>query len=136
MIVQVTPDQAAKMWGALAPLFERVTCHTNGCYEPTDVLREILNGQQTLWVSWREETGVLEAAMTTAIITYPRRRTCKVIYIAGEHMNRWRDEFIEVVERYAREHGATAMEGGFRRGWARIAGYQETGVSLFKELST
>ena len=63
MIVQVTPDHAALMWGALHPLFERVTRHTNGCYEPADVLREILNGQQTLWVAWDQERNVVDAAI-------------------------------------------------------------------------
>lgn len=123
------------MWSSIEPLFKRVTDETNGCYAPADVLLEILKGDQSLWVSWDEERQSIDAVMTMAIVNYPRRKTCKVIYISGSNMRAWRKEFMEISERYARDMGATAMEGGFRRGWAKVAGYRETGVSLFKELA-
>lgn len=136
MIVQVTPDHAAAMWGALAPLFERVTRHTNGCYEPADVLREILNGTQTLWVAWDEKRNALDAAMTTSLATYPRRKACRVLYISGGNMKAWLGEFIETVERYARDNGATLLEGFFRPGWARVwPGSRTCGVNLVKDLA-
>lgn len=135
MIVVVRPDEAAKYWHVFEPMFATVTKQTHGCYEPTDVLREILNGQQVMWAAWDKERGAIDAVMTTSIVNHPRRRTCRVIYVVGERMSEWLDEFKEKVEKYAIEQGATALEGAFRRGWARVwEGAEDAGAMLFKEL--
>lgn len=136
MIVQVPPDLAIELWPQLAPMFARVTKHTRGCYEPVDILKEVIAGQQVLWVAWDgNPERRIDAVMTTSIITYPRRKTCRVLFIAGDKLASWKDDFIMLIERYAADQGATAMEGCFRRGWARVAGYREHGVALWKDLA-
>lgn len=137
MIVVVRPAEAARYWHVFEPMFETVTKETRGCYATVDVLREILNGQQVMWAVWDKERGTIDAVMTTAIINHPGRRTCRIVYVAGERMGEWLTEFREKVEQYAKEQGATALEGNFRRGWLRVwPGAEEAGVNLFKELGT
>lgn len=136
LIVQVPAYMAQAKWPDLAPFFAKVTRHTNGCYEPDDVLADILKGEQLLWVAWDQATNTLDAVMTTRLVDYPRRKICQVIFIAGAQMGRWLSEFQETVEQYAREHGATGLEGHLRRGWVRVwNGCRERGVSLFKDLT-
>jgi len=136
MIVQVPAYMAKEKWHELAPFFAKVTCHTNGCYEPDDVLADILKGEQLLWVAWNERALAVDAVMTTRLVEYPRRTVCHVIYIAGGHMQRWLREFQETVEQYACEQGASGLEGGFRRGWVRAwEGCREVGTMLFKDLT-
>lgn len=126
---------AEARWSLLAPFFAKVTRHTNGCYEPDDVLADILKGEQLLWVAWDEERNAVDAVMTTRLVDYPRRKVCSIPYIAGARMRRWIKEFQTTVEDYARNQGATGIEGGFRRGWGRVCGMREFGVMLFKELN-
>lgn len=136
MIVHVTDLALVKrMWPALAPMFARVTRHTNGCYEPEDVLAEILSGQQQLWVAWDGAPGEVAAAMTTSITNYPRRKAVRVVYIAGAKMQTWLDAFVLEVEKFAAREGATLIEGFFRKGWGRVwPGARECGVGLVKEI--
>jgi hypothetical protein len=137
MILAVHTPDVARLWGTvLEPMLAPVVATTRGCYETVDVLRAILNGEQILWVAMSEDGKTIEAVFTTAIRTYPRRKTCQVIYTAGTGLERWGIPFVETIEKYAREQGATAIEGSFRRGWARkYPGMKETGAILFKELA-
>jgi len=125
---------AKEKWADLRPFFEKVTIHTNGCYEPDDILDLITDGEHLLWIAWDEQRLAVDAVMTTRLVEYPRRIVCHVPYIAGKHMGRWLKEFQSTVEDYALKSGATGIEGAFRRGWARACGMRETGVTLFKDL--
>jgi hypothetical protein len=136
LIVQVTRDLVPFLWPALEPLFAKVTKETHGCYEPDDVRDEILRGEQTLWVAYDPERNAIDAAMTTVLQAYPRRTSCRVLYVSGTRMKTWIGEFVKTIEQYARFHGATLLEGSFRRGWARVwPGAHEHGVSLYKDLT-
>lgn len=137
MIVHVPPTELRwQMWPKLRPLFEKVTRHTQGCYEPEDVWAEICRGEQALWLAFDEKRNEVDAVMTTALVDYPKRKSCRVIYVSGKNMKSWLPEFRETVERYAVKHGATLLQGNFRRGWARVwPGAAECGVSLYKELT-
>lgn len=123
------------MWPALEPLFAKVTCSTDGCYEPEDVLNDILASKQALWVAYDAENNRIDAAMTTAIDQTPRRKVCKIIFITGSKMREWKDEFIAYFEQYARDNGATLCQGYFRSGWVRMwPGSRISGATITKEL--
>lgn len=126
---------AQAKWADLAPLFEKATRLTNGCYAPDDILAGILKGEMLLWIAWDQPTNTLDAVMITRLVDYPRRTICSVPYISGTRMHRWIKEFRETVEDYARKAGATGIEGAFRRGWGRMCGMREIGVLLFKDLT-
>lgn len=125
---------AEQKWADLAPLFEKATRHTNGCYEPDDILALIMKRELLCWVAWDQATNTLDAVMATRLVDYPRRTVCSVPFIAGTRMRRWIKEFQATVEDYARKAGATGVEGGFRRGWGRVCGMREYGAMLFKDL--
>lgn len=136
MIVNVTPDLAVDMWPVLAPIFKRVTATTNGCYEPADILRDILNGKQALWVAWDQAALRVDIVATTELVDHPRRRVCVVRYVAGDNMKTWLSPMVEMIESYARDCGATGIEGGGRDGWEHAyPGMKRTGATLFKDLA-
>lgn len=122
------------MWPAVARLLAPAVEATNGCYEIGDVLGELKTGRQQLWVDW-EEGQKINAAMTTAIGVYPRKKSLRVIFIGGSKMRKWLPEFRDLIEKNARSNGATMIEGFFREGWVRVwPGARVSGVGLVKEL--
>ena len=128
------PEHLPYLWPQIEPHLKRATAYTHGLYEPIDLLTEALQGKVKIWISWNEEEKTTEAAMVSRICQYPRGRTCSVPFIGGRNLRGWKDKFVSVIEAYARAQGCGAMEGGRRKGWVRAAGYEVSGVILFKEL--
>lgn len=138
MIVHVTDlELVKKMWPVLEPLFAKVTPSTNGCYEPEDVLTDLLEGQQELWVACDDKDPTkLFAAMTTTFTQRPRKKVFQVIFIAGSKLRVWKDEFITAFESYAKRNGATLAEGYFREEWVHVwPGSRIHGAVLVKDLT-
>lgn len=125
------------MWPALRPLFEKIIPSTNGCYEVDDVLTDILEKRQELWVSVDENNPKdVQAAMTTSFEQYPRKKCIKIHFIAGGHMRKWKDDFIAAFEEYAKKNGAAFAAGEFREGWVRMwPGSRIHGVTIIKDLA-
>jgi hypothetical protein len=137
LIVHVTDLELVKrMWPALEPLFATVTPSTNGCYEVEDVLTDLLDGTQELWVACDDKDPTkIYAAMTTMFAQRPRKKVFQIIFIAGSKLARWKDEFITAFESYAKRSGATLAEGYFRPGWVRVwPGSRISGAIIVKEI--
>jgi hypothetical protein len=120
MIVHIPAALAEQVWPDIEHFIRKATDECDGRFEPEDVLAEVVAGHAHLWVVWNEETRRPEAAMTTKIIQFPRKRVCLVQFTGGENMPAWVDEWMEAVQRYARECGCASLETVGRRGWARI----------------
>lgn len=136
MIVHVLTDDVPHLWPVVEPLLAPAVAATFGKFETPDVLRDLLNGEQVLWVALSADETTIDAAFTTRIAVYPRLKTCCVVFCGGSGLERWGLPFVETIEKYAREKGARAIEGAFRRGWARkYPGMKEVGAVLFKELA-
>lgn len=142
MIVVVPPEQAALSWAIFEPMFRKVTVTTHGSWEPVDVLRDILNGDQIMWAAWDRERGTVDAIITThikdirGVAGVLRNRICDVMFIAGDRLEQWLPEFIAVIEKYGRDHGCTIGQGALRRGWLRVwPGTEENGVNIIKDLT-
>lgn len=141
MIVHVRPDEAARGWAFFEPMIAEAMAGVQGCYEPLDCLRDILNGDQVMWASWDKEADKIEAVMTTRIVEHRgvgnvlRRKVINIVYVAGGNMSAWISEFVETIEKYARDMGCTGGTGAFREGWLRVwPGAKKNGVNLFKDL--
>lgn len=120
MIVQVPADGTCKIWALVEPLLAPAVKHTNGCYEMSDILKGIEDGFTQLWISYDEPSNTIDAAMTTSIQIYPRRTSIRIGFIGGKNMRRWLKDFVTAAEAFGRSHGATLVEGYFRKGWARV----------------
>lgn len=126
-------EHIPNLWPQVEPHIKKALKYAHGCYEPIDILIECLTGKSKLWISWNEESQSVEAAMITRINQYPRKRTCGVPFIGGRNLSGWKDKFMVAVEGYAKANHCSAMEGGSREGWARVAGYRNVGCVLVKE---
>jgi len=137
LIVHVTDlDLVKRMWPTLEPLFAKVTPSTNGCYEPEDVLVDLLEGEQELWVACDDKDPTkIYAAMTTMFAQRPRKKVFQIIFITGSKLRIWKDEFIAAFESYAKAKGATLCEGYFRGGWVHVwPGSRVHGAVLVKDI--
>jgi hypothetical protein len=134
LILAIPPNLVAQVWPEVEPLIKKPLDRTaHGCYLPCDIFAGLVRGELLLWVS-RTDAGTIEAAVVTEIRNYPRKRACNVFLVGGANLRGWFGEMNAKIEEYAAKSGCHQMEGGARRGWARVAGYREIGVTLMKEL--
>lgn len=129
----ITPNQAHQLWPQIEPLLAPLLAQ-EGLYIPLDIMACCIRGEMMIWVAWDGMSPEIDAAMVTQIVRFPRRSVCAILYIAGRNLRRWARQFEEETEKYARAQGCQQMGGGFRKGWARVAGYRVTGVTLRKDL--
>ncbi|MDI9409789.1 MAG: hypothetical protein QM523_11180 [Candidatus Pacebacteria bacterium] len=146
-IIQIPVAHLVAVWPQVEPHLRAALDYCHGCWEPVDILSELMQGQGQLWIAWQPaelaqdsrpnlgDGGQVLAAMVTRIITYPRKKSCQVFLIGGKGMRHWSQAFLTAVESYARSQSCHFLEGGARRGWMRVGGFYNNGVTLTKELN-
>ncbi len=132
-IVPVPFEKAPDVWPLALPHVEKALAHYHGAYLPEDVLDLIMKKRAQLWLCQRED-GLVVAALVSWINYYPRRTTVCVPLIGGTEMRTWFRKALLAIETWAVAIGCDALEGGARRGWARLAKMEESAVSLWKDL--
>lgn len=126
-------DHLHFIWPQARPFIGRALARdAAGRYELVDILDLLLAGKGKLWVSW--DGKVVEAAIVTETVDYPRLRELRIWLVGGRNMKAWVVEARDMIEEYARAEGCAIVSGGMRRGWIRIGGpgWHETGVAFEK----
>jgi hypothetical protein len=131
-IVIARPEDAVPVWPQIETHIANALRSFDGCYHPIDILADLLEKRRHLWLAG-DDKGIA-AAVVCNVVTYPRCRAYNVMLVGGRDMRSWLKPMCDALEEYARSIGCRHMEGGFRRGWAKAAGYREVGVTLLKEL--
>ena len=83
------------------------------------IAQEIRDGQSLLWLVYLGDT--LTAAITTAVITHPRRSVLKIEFLGGTRMNEWVGVAADFLAEMARKAGLPALEADGRKGFEKIA---------------
>lgn len=100
-----------------------------------DVLQQILNGRLRLWVSYDQQKHEFEMAAVTEVIQWPQCRELKIWLGGGKNLKMWKDEFVNMIEGYARAEGCQYLTGGGRIGWTRVVpGWHQVGIEIAKKL--
>jgi hypothetical protein len=134
-VIGVPSWEARRAWPLVESMLAPAIALTGGAYEPNDVLADIEKQNAQLWVVLIGESVV--GAVVSTIIVYPRLTSLACPFVGGAD-NRladwWRPTF-EMLEAFARAKGCKRIEGGVRKGWARLLpGMESVGVMLRKDL--
>ena len=115
----VDHNYVAAVWGQVAPLLEKSIHTAHGRYTMEDILREIVNFEQHLWVVFDDDKKII-AALTTRFINYPRKRILAGKFLGGERIMRWRDDMLDTLENWARDNHCHGVEMTGRRGFEKV----------------
>jgi hypothetical protein len=111
-------DELSARWGEIAPILERATRCTEGCFEPIDVLQLALNGQLAIYTI--EDGPDLIAVTTARLNQFPRKRYLTIDFVAGRRLAEWWPLFVEAMDQIARAKGCSRISAYGRPGWARF----------------
>lgn len=129
----VTSQVAQRVWPQIEPFIAKAIKRggLEKAYLPIDVLCQIQRGEMTLWLAAKGE--VIDGAVVTKIIHYPRCSTLNGFLVGGKNMKEWFAAGLPLLKAHAKSTGCIAIEGGARKGWVGF-GFEITGVTLAMEI--
>lgn len=124
-ITLVPPGHVMDAWDAAYPFMERAAKATNGRYEAEDILETILHLHHHLWLVFDDQRVL--GALVTALRQYPRKRYLELAFIGGDEGALWKDQMLDIMQRWAYDNSCDGIDASARLGWAKIFkgdGYQ------------
>lgn len=103
------------MWHYAEPYIKRALDHTAGelTHEDIRALCEARDAQ--LWLITNGNRAV--GAITTELVTYPRRKHCRVITLAGNQFAEWIELADNTLADWAKSQDCAALEAFVRKGF-------------------
>ena len=136
-VILIQPDDLDVVWDEVVPLISAALEYSEGEVIPEDLVKPIKIGKMQLWVAMLE--GSVIAAMITEIVVYPRKRTLRVITIAGKDgrgMNKWYG-FLPLVEGFAISNNCSSLEAWTRKGMAKkLTDWEHKYMVITKDLKS
>jgi hypothetical protein len=127
----VDPKVVDRVWKLARPILEPAfSDNSDSTIEATEA--DVLSGISFLWVAW--DGNKILAAATTVLVKTPRYKMCIVTSAGGVGSKLW-NEFMPLVEQYARDEGCERVRAMGRQGWAKVlSGYEQPWIVLDKVL--
>lgn len=120
------------VWDRVARVLQPAVDRYDG-YTMNEVKAMIKSRRWQLWLAV-DENNKIHAAGVTTINVYPQKKTCLILYVAGEEMKNWL-HLMRDIESWAGQNGCKDLELRGRRGWSRVfADFDETGVICHKQI--
>ena len=133
-ISYVPPEDVGLIWKQIEPLLLKTLEIDGFAYMPKDIFDSILKKIMQLWISWNGKTNVVEAAIVTEIIDYPRLRSCRYFLAGGTNMKVWFNSMKEQIEQWAIQNNCQRIELVGRKGWVKwLKDYKQKHIILMKE---
>lgn len=129
-ILACPPQNVRRVFPLVEKYIADALVFTRGAFLPEDICNACEKGSMQLWLA-TEDDEVL-AALVSEITDYPRMRIIGVPFIGGKKLRHWFRPALHTIEAWSKEMGCVGMQGGARRGWAKLAKMEEVGVILWK----
>lgn len=100
------------MWAGLLPFFEEFERLAEGDPTAQQLKHDCEAGLRQCWVH-------LDGGIKAVTLTALRNDMVVIEFCAGDRMEQWRDEKLELIKRWGRHNGATRWRVYGRKGWAR-----------------
>ena len=115
-VILVSPENIPTIWDNVIPLMD---LSQNGEREMSidDFFESLMEEKMHLWIAL--EGKELLACMITQFATHPQKRSLRIIFLGGENMDRWIENF-PMVEDFALMNGCTSLEVWGRKAWVKI----------------
>jgi len=114
----VLPEHYDLVFPHIVGFMERLERRFHGADTVESMTSEIESGKLSLWIIYRGSRIV--AFFTLGVVQTAYRRYLSCPHVAGEEMEGWYAEGMELVKRFGREQGCTHMETYGRPGWGKF----------------
>lgn len=132
------PEEILQRWSDISPLIQEALDKGQGENTLVDHMRNLLDFKTHCWLITDDKE--IKGVLLTEFIQYTRHKTLHVITLSGSDFSDW-VYLYPVIEKFAKEGGATAVEQWGRSGWAKvlpqlIPGFEQAYVVMRKNISS
>jgi hypothetical protein len=121
MIASYVPVEYVDLvWPQIEAYMQGAADYTYGRFTAEDIRIGLHREQQELWVALDEETNEIYGAVVTQILTYPRMSTLVMHFTGGKELPKWKAPMLAMLQKYAKDSGASVIESYGRGGWAKV----------------
>jgi hypothetical protein len=126
----VPAEWLESIWPQAEPWIAKACVRNGNKVSSDDIKRFLLNRDMQLWITSKK--GEIEAVALTEILTYPKKKYCRLLIGTGRNRQNWQNH-ITIIEDWAKAQGCDGMESLARNGWERVLkGYSKTHIFLEK----
>ena len=134
----IPSDRIDEVWVECEPYIEMGNGKSRDEMSVMDIYARLSEARMQLWLVHNDDKEIV-SVLTTEVIEYPRKTTCRIVTLGGERLDVWVEDYLEIIESWALEQGCVAMETICRKGFIKKLekfGYENAYTVLVKELTT
>lgn len=124
------------VWIKVLPHIMNGKEHWDKFYTLNQIRRNLLAGQQQLWIMIKDEKDVIMACITQ-LDEYPEKKVLRISYCGGSGLTRAMIKELKKIENWGKEKGAVMVDVLGRKEWGKLLlklDYTVPGVVYRKEL--
>lgn len=129
-LVGIQSRNIESVWPSVSSFIDRAIQHCDGKYTKENVKQSLLNRDMQLWLAMSEH---IEAVLVTEIISYPAKKVCTFVFLAGEDFQRW-SGLLHQIEQWAKSQGCESIELFGRPGWQKVLDWERIHIVLRKKI--
>jgi hypothetical protein len=114
----VFPEDYDFIWPLIEEYMDGAATYTYGRFTKEDIFAELKTKQQQLWIAY--EGDKVFGAVITEIMHYPRMRTLVTHFTGGIKLPKWKNEMLQLLQRFARDNQCNVIESYGRPGWGKV----------------
>jgi hypothetical protein len=96
----ITSDRVKDVWPICKEYIDLGNSKSKDEMTVEDIYDKLLETEMQLWLVYDENSKVI-SCLTTEVINYPQRRTCRIVTLGGRDLDTWVDKFLDVLEEWA-----------------------------------
>ena len=114
----VPADMIEGVWNEVGQWIEKALSYGNGEFAIEDIYNALTEREMQLWIIYEMPEKKIVLAVITQIITYPQKKTCRVVALGGESHLLW-ERRLFILEEWAKQEGCENVEAFVRSGLAK-----------------
>lgn len=137
-IVFIPTDKITQVYPMVAEEINETLLKAENGYASEDVIKELNNGDMTLWLVWDIENKKKLGFVISEILQRPQFKIFSIFMVIGHNRLKWQLKAENTFETYAKKNGCYKSIHLARKGWSKVFkqhGYKETHVVLEKKLT-
>jgi hypothetical protein len=132
------PEEILLKWSTISSMIEEALLTGQKESNLVDHMRNLMNLQTHCWLIENDKEE-MQGVGLTEFIQYNRHKTLHIITVTGKDFKTWGADVHPILEQFAKDGGAIAVEQWGRSGWAKVLpkvvpGYEQAYVVMRKNI--
>ena len=99
----IPSDRINEVWEDCEPYIEMGNGKSRDEMSVMDIYKRLSEARMQLWLVFDDDREII-SVLTTEIIEYPRKTTCRIVTLGGQDLDLWVEKLLDTLEQWALEN--------------------------------